>query len=84
MKKKQSSKNPNHEVTELNNPDQEANEEYRDKGNISSDTFITYFKACSIPILAIMIIFNFIMQGSRSLIDFWLRSEVSPNKIEFF
>ena len=61
----------------------EINEEYRDKGKISTETFLIYVKACKWPLFIFLVVFSGLMQASRSAIDFWLRSEISdyPNQI---
>ena len=61
----------------------EINEEYRDKGKISTETFLIYIRACRWPLFILLVVFSALMQASRSAIDFWLRSEISdyPNQI---
>ena len=61
----------------------EINEEYRDKGKISTETFLIYVRACKWPLFILLVVFSALMQASRSAIDFWLRSEISdyPNQI---
>jgi len=67
----------------LDEGEDEINEEYRNQGKISKETFLIYIRACRYWAFMMLIIFTFFMQASRSLIDFWLRSEISdyPNQI---
>ena len=78
MEKKSSEK-----VEDLDEEEYKIKDEYRDQGKISTQTLVLYIKASGYKCFIIMIIFNFVMQASRSFIDFWLKSEISdePNQI---
>ena len=47
------------------------------------ETFLIYIRACRYWAFALLFGFTILMQASRSVIDFWLRSEISdfPNQI---
>ena len=42
-----------------------------------------YLRSMSIQLIICLLVTNFLMQGSRTLIDFWLRSEVTPGSTKF-
>ncbi|KAL4449108.1 hypothetical protein ABPG74_021100 [Tetrahymena malaccensis] len=84
LKKKQSSKHQDKKIEEED--DEEAKkleEEKREKGSIKLDTFLTYFKSMGAFYLILLIITNFLMEGTQMIMDFWLRDYVSPNSAFF-
>lgn len=44
---------------------------------------MTYVRAMTIYFLVSLLITNFMMQSSRTVIDFWLRSEITPGNTGF-
>lgn len=42
-----------------------------------------YLKETTFTLGILTIVFNFLMQASRTTIDFWLRSQVTPNDTAF-
>ena len=56
-------------------------EEYRNQGKISSKTYTSYIRASYYSLFYGSIFFSLSMQACRSLVDFWLKSEISsyPN-----
>ncbi|EAR83355.2 ABC transporter C family protein (macronuclear) [Tetrahymena thermophila SB210] len=85
LKKKQSSKHQDKKAEEEDD-DEEAKkleEEKREKGNIKLDTFLTYFKSMGVFFLILLIITNFLMEGTQMIMDFWLRDYVSPSSAFF-
>ncbi|KAL4486709.1 hypothetical protein ABPG72_022184 [Tetrahymena utriculariae] len=84
LKKKQSSKH--HDKKAEEEDDEEAKkleEEKREKGSIKLDTFLTYFKSMGVFYLTLLIITNFLMEGTQMIMDFWLRDYVSPSSAFF-
>jgi hypothetical protein len=59
-------------------------QEEREKGNIKMETLLTYARNMNYILLVIFFIFNFGMQFSRNLVDFWLKDETSEKHGSFF
>ncbi len=51
----------------------EANEEYRDEGNLQSETYLIYLRAMGCLLFVNYILWNLALVFMNSLIDFWLR-----------
>ncbi|CAD8118388.1 unnamed protein product [Paramecium sonneborni] len=60
--------------------DETENQEQREQGKINMNTWLTYFSSMSWFLLIGWVIVNFFMQGSMSLIDFWLKSELKGDE----
>ncbi|CAK64501.1 unnamed protein product (macronuclear) [Paramecium tetraurelia] len=54
----------------------DSNEDTRQIGSINWQIWKTYFNSMKFPLFLLLFFVNFYMQGSMSLIDFWLKSEV--------
>lgn len=47
------------------------------------ETMFTYFRSMNWVLFVNLVLFSLLMQGSRSLVDFWLKSEVTPDDHKF-
>ncbi|KAM3143931.1 hypothetical protein pb186bvf_003982 [Paramecium bursaria] len=82
--KKQSSMNTkkiqNDKESNQNNDDYEENEEFREQGAISFQTWQSWFKRMSWTLLFLFFVFGLLTQGALSFIDFWLKAELTQQQ----
>ncbi|EAS02577.3 ABC transporter C family protein (macronuclear) [Tetrahymena thermophila SB210] len=64
-------------------PSEVKNEEVREQSSIKFSTLATYFSTMGYIFLMFFLAFNFLMQGSQMLIDFWLR-DYTNHQSSFF
>ena len=57
--------------------DEEYNEEAREKGEISLKTWISWFSKMNWALLFLYFVFGMLTQGAISVIDFWLKAELT-------
>lgn len=66
------------EEQEEDSQEKETNEEYRIRGQISWQTYMCYFRDYGLVILWLLVLFTFLMITSQTMIDYWLKDQVSP------
>ncbi|CAD8191671.1 unnamed protein product [Paramecium octaurelia] len=76
IKQKSSKKSEKEQFQHKEEEEDTENQEQREQGKINMNTWLTYFSSMSWFLLIGWVIVNFFMQGSMSLIDFWLKSEL--------
>ncbi|CAD8124167.1 unnamed protein product [Paramecium sonneborni] len=76
IKQQSSKKSEKEQFQQKVEVDESQNQEQREQGKINMNTWLTYFSSMSWFLLIGWVLVNFFMQGSMSLIDFWLKSEL--------